>query len=41
MCYISRGVSEEPTETDIPLEDDDEPYNNPHLQLSSPAPATC
>jgi len=36
---LDRGLSEEPVETDIPLEDDDEPYNNPHLQLSS-TPAT-
>jgi len=36
---LSRGLSEEPVETDIPLEDDEEPYNNPHLQLSD-QPAT-
>ena len=35
-----RGLSEEPVETDIPLEDDEEPYNNPHLQLSD-QPAKC
>ena len=35
-----RQLSEEPVETDIPLEDDDHPYNNPHLQLSS-QPHTC
>lgn len=34
--FSNRAVSEEPVETDIPLEDDDHPYNNPHLQLSSP-----
>jgi len=33
--FSSRSISEEPAETDIPLEDDDHPYNNPHLQLSS------
>ncbi len=32
---VLRSISEEPAETDIPLEDDDHPYNNPHLQLSS------
>merc|ERR1711962_1035298 len=26
--------------TDIPLEDDEEPYNNPHLQLSTPGTLT-
>merc|ERR1711892_1639825 len=42
----SRAVSEEPAETDIPLEDDDHPFEDAHLkpglQLSgsSPTPAT-
>jgi len=36
----SRLSSEEPQETDIPLEDDEEPYRNPHLQLSTPATLT-
>merc|ERR1711892_880045 len=38
----SRAVSEEPAETDIPLEDDDHPFEDAHLkpglQLSGPSP---
>eukprot|EP00092_Neocalanus_flemingeri_P003089 GFUD01003300.1.p1 GENE.GFUD01003300.1~~GFUD01003300.1.p1 ORF type:complete len:586 (-),score=266.19 GFUD01003300.1:187-1797(-) len=39
---VSRGTSEEPAETDIPLEDDEHPFKDAHLkpglQLSGPSP---